>query len=161
MPHPSRAVAVKGRLSGALFYFFPAKERRFAMHLMHFERFGEPLAHRRVFLQRLGANVAVALAVIAVSLFGGMLIYRAAAGMGWVDSFLNASMILSGMGPLGELPNSTAKILAGSYALYSGLLLIGVSGLVLAPVFHRVLHGLHVPDEDEEKASEKRPRKPR
>jgi hypothetical protein len=131
------------------------------MRFMRYETLGQPLARRRVFLQRLGANVLVALIVIAVSLFGGMLIYREAAGMSWVDSFLNASMILSGMGPLGWLESDTAKILAGLYALYSGLLLIGVSGLVLAPVFHRVLHGLHVPDEDEEKASEKRSRKPR
>jgi hypothetical protein len=131
------------------------------MRLMHFEHLDQPLARRAVFLQRLGANVLLALIVIALSLFGGMLIYREAAGMDWVNSFLNASMILSGMGPIGELPSSTAKILAGTYALYSGLLLIGVSGLVLAPVFHRVLHGLHVSDEDDEKASEKRQRKPR
>lgn len=117
------------------------------MQFMHFEPLGEPLAHRRVFLRRLGSNVVVALAVIAISLFAGMLLYRGAAGFGWVDAFLNAAMILSGMGPLGDLPTDTAKILAGLYALYSGLLLIGVSGLVLAPVFHRVLHGLHVKEE--------------
>ncbi len=120
------------------------------MRLIHFEPLGQPLALRAVFLRRLGFNVLAALAVILVSLFVGMLIYRLAAGMDWIDSFLNASMILSGMGPLGELQTDWAKFLAGIYALYSGLLLIGVSGLVLAPVFHRVLHGLHVPDEDDE-----------
>jgi hypothetical protein len=127
---------------------------------MHFERLGEPLAHRRVFLQRLGANVLVALVAIAFSLAVGMGVYLSA-GMSWVDSFYNASMILSGMGPAGALPSDGAKIAAGLYALWSGLLLIGVSGLVLAPVFHRVLHGLHVPDDDDEKADEKRSRKPR
>jgi hypothetical protein len=121
------------------------------MHLIRFETLSEPLARRWIFLRRLGTNVLVALVVIAVSLYGGMLIYHLSAGMSWVDSFLNASMILSGMGPIGDLPNSTAKVLAGAYALYSGLLLIGLSGLVLAPVFHRVLHGLHVPDEDDDK----------
>ena len=131
------------------------------MHLMRFEHLGQPLARRRIFLRRLGLNILVALVVIAISLFGGMLIYHEAAGMNWVDAFFNASMILSGMGPLGELPNDTAKVLAGLYALYSGLLIIGVFGLVLTPVFHRLLHGLHVPDEEEEKASEKRTRKPR
>jgi UPF0716 family protein affecting phage T7 exclusion len=130
------------------------------MHLVRFEHLSQPLAHRRVFLQRLGLNVLVALVVIAASLFGGMLIYREAAGMSWVDSFLNASMILSGEGPVDRLESDTAKILAGLYALYAGLLVIIITGLVLVPVFHRVLHGLHVPDEEDEEASEKRPRKP-
>jgi hypothetical protein len=122
------------------------------MRLIHFESLGQPLAQRGAFLRRLSANVFVGLVVILLSLFAGMLIYRQAAGMSWVDSFLNASMILSGEGPLGPIEGTTAKILAGLYALYSGLLLIIVTGLVLAPVFHRVLHGLHVQDEDDEKA---------
>ena len=103
----------------------------------------------------------VALLVSAASLFGGMLIYRFAAGMAWIDAFLNAAMILSGMGPVAPLEGAWAKVLAGAYALYSGLLLIGVSGLVLAPVFHRVLHGLHVPDEADAAPPKARARKPR
>ena len=122
------------------------------MHLFNFEHFSRPLAHHRVFLRRLGANLLVALIIILVSLFAGMLIYRMAAGMSWVDSFLNAAMILSGEGPMGPIDGTAAKILAGLYAIYSGVLLIVLTGLVLAPVFHRVLHGLHVEDEDDEKA---------
>jgi hypothetical protein len=131
------------------------------MRLIRFESLGQPLAGRRVFLQRLGGNLLVGLGVIALSLFAGMLIYREAAGMSWVDSFLNASMILSGEGPMGPIEGTAAKILAGIYALYSGLLLIIVTGLLLAPVFHRVLHGLHVHDEDDEKTPQKRTHKPR
>ena len=123
------------------------------MHLFNFEHFSRPLAHRRVFLWRLGANLLVALVVILASLFAGMLIYHVAAGMSWVDSFLNAAMILSGEGPMGPIDGTAAKILAGLYAIYSGVLLIVLTGLVLAPVFHRVLHGLHVEDEDDEKAA--------
>jgi hypothetical protein len=122
------------------------------MRLIHFEGLGQPLAHRTVFLWRLGTNLLVALVVILASLFAGMLIYREAAGMSWVDSFLNASMILSGEGPMGPLDGTAAKILAGLYAIYSGVLLIVLTGLVLAPVFHRVLHGLHVEDEDDDKS---------
>jgi hypothetical protein len=122
------------------------------MHLFEFEHLSRPLAHRGVFLRRLGANLFVALIVILASLFAGMLIYREAAGMSWVDSFLNAAMILSGEGPMGPIEGTAAKILAGLYAIYSGVLLIVLTGLVLAPVFHRVLHGLHVEDEDDEKS---------
>jgi hypothetical protein len=71
--------------------------------------------------------------------------------MAWLDAFLNAAMILSGMGPVGELQHAGAKFFAGCYALYSGLLVVITTGIVLAPVIHRVAHGLHVEDEEDEK----------
>jgi hypothetical protein len=64
--------------------------------------------------------------------------------MPWIDAFANASMILSGMGPLGELHTWSGKLFAGLFALYSGLLLIMVAGIVLAPVVHRFLHRFHM-----------------
>jgi hypothetical protein len=67
-------------------------------------------------------------------------------GMGLVDAFANAAMILSGMGPLTPLQTDGGKIFAGLYAIASGLLIFGVAGLVLAPVFHRLLHRFHVDD---------------
>jgi hypothetical protein len=65
-----------------------------------------------------------------------------------VDAFLNSAMILSGMGPVGELTSDSAKIFAGSYAIFCGLLIFAVAGLILAPVFHRVLHRFHVEDNE-------------
>jgi hypothetical protein len=64
--------------------------------------------------------------------------------MEWIDAFADASMILSGMGPLSPLKTPGGKLFAGCYALYSGLLLIAVTGIVLAPVVHRLLHRFHV-----------------
>lgn len=84
-----------------------------------------------------------AIITIAVSLGLGILGYHAIAGLGWVDAFLNAAMILGGMGPVDPLTGTGAKLFAGAYALSSGLVLVGVAGLLLAPVFHHVLreHG--------------------
>ena len=114
--------------------------------LLSFERHGEPLAPRAVFLRRVARNVSIAAFIVLLSLALGMAGYAVTEGMGWVDSFVNAAMILSGMGPVGTLATTAGKIFAGCYALYSGLVLVLVSGIVLAPVAHRVLHSLHVPD---------------
>ncbi|MBK8003900.1 MAG: hypothetical protein IPK12_08110 [Gemmatimonadetes bacterium] len=83
-----------------------------------------------------------AVVAIALSLSLGILGYHAIAS-GWVDAFLNAAMILGGMGPVDPLTGTGAKLFAGAYALFSGLVLVGVAGLLLAPVFHHVLreHG--------------------
>ena len=105
------------------------------------------LATRHVFARRLGVNVAVALCLIAVSLAAGMAGYHFLGGLTWIDAFLNAAMILSGMGPVEPLKQDCAKIFAGFYAIFSGLLIFGVAGLILAPVYHRLLHKFHVGDE--------------
>jgi len=73
-----------------------------------------------------------------------MLGYRYFEGMAWIDAFANASMILSGMGPLNPLQSWGGKLFAGCYALYSGLALIVATGIILAPVIHRVLHRFHL-----------------
>ena len=98
------------------------------------------------FAARVAWHLVGALALIGISLFAGMAGYRWIAGMSWVDSFLNASMLLGGMGPIGDLPNDTAKIFAGLFALYSGLVLIFCAGIILAPIGHRILHSLHLDD---------------
>ena len=133
------------------------------MRLTSFERRNQPLVPRAVFLLRLGNNVAVALVLILLSLAAGMVGYRATADMPWLDAFLNASMILSGMGPADVLHEPAAKFFAGCYALYSGLLVIIVTGIVLAPVVHRVVHGLHAEAESDETtaARAKAPAKPK
>jgi len=115
----------------------------------HYERLGQPIATRAHFFRRLGANIALALSFIAVSLAVGMAGYHWLGGLGWVDSFLNAAMILSGMGPVDTLTATSAKLFAGFYAIYSGLLVVATAALIFAPVMHRVLHHLHVKDEQD------------
>jgi hypothetical protein len=120
--------------------------------LLRFEHRRQPMASRRTFLRRVGGNLVVALVAIGVSLIVGMIGYYTleptTPSNSWIAAFGRAAMILSGMGPYGEPQSDGGKLFAGIYALYSGLLLIGTSGLVLAPIFHRVLHSFHVEDED-------------
>ena len=82
------------------------------------------------------------LAVVGLAI--GMAGYASLEGMSLADSYVNAAMILSGMGPMGELKTTAGKIFAGSYAIFSGLLLVIATGFVLAPIFHRVLHHFHM-----------------
>ena len=86
----------------------------------------------------------MAFGLIAVSLSGGMAGYHLLEGMPWIDAFVNASMILSGMGPVGELKTSGGKLFAGFYALYSGLAAITIAAILLGPVLHRFLHRFHL-----------------
>jgi hypothetical protein len=114
-------------------------------HLFRYEHRSEPLLPWRLFLlRRVGKTAAAASAVIAISLVLGMLGYRLAEGMGWLDAFLNASMILGGMGPVDPMHSAAGKLFAGIYALYSGLMLVGTAGLLLAPFVHRLLHRFHL-----------------
>ncbi len=112
------------------------------------------LAPRRLFLRRLGVSAAVGVVLIMFSLVIGMVGYHTLAGLSWVDSFLDASMILSGMGPLANLTTTGAKIFAGCYALYSGIALISTAGVILAPVVHRALHKFHLEDSVTDQAAD-------
>jgi len=127
--------------------------------LFRFERRVQRVVPPAVFLRRLGRNLVAALAIIGASLLVGMVGFVWFEGKDWVSAYDNAAMILSGMGPFEEAKSDAGRIFEGTYALYSGLTVILVSTLILAPVFHRVLHNFHVADEDEEKRAEKRVRK--
>ena len=96
-----------------------------------------------VFLRRAGRHIAWAVAILGTAVGAGTVGYRAIAGLGWVDAFLNASMILSGMGPVDRMMTTPAKLFAAIYALFSGLLFIAIVGLVLAPWIHRLFHWIH------------------
>jgi hypothetical protein len=109
-----------------------------------FEHRLTPLLPWPQFRARMAAAAGIGLGLIAASLAIGMLGYRYVAGQEWPDAFLNAAMILSGMGPVGDLKTTGAKIFAGVYALYSGLTLISIVGVVIAPVVHRFLHKFHL-----------------
>jgi hypothetical protein len=112
---------------------------------MKYEHRSQKLPPRH-FINRLALHALAGGVIIGISDVLGMIGYHAIAGFSWVDSFLNASMLLAGMGPIGDLPNDDAKIFAASFALYSGLVLILLAGLMIAPVFHWVLHHFHWED---------------
>jgi hypothetical protein len=117
-------------------------------HLLKLEKRRSKLASRKVFSQRLLRHGLVAFATIIVALAIGMAGYMGFEGMGFIDAFVNSAMILSGMGPMGELQFDSAKIFAGIYAIVCGLLIFAIAGLMLLPVFHRVLHNFHVDEND-------------
>jgi len=111
----------------------------------------QKLLTRAEFALRVLWHFTFGVGVAAIALFAGMLGYRYLAGLSWVDSLLNASMILGGMGPVDTLKTNASKIFASFYALFSGLVFIGLLGLLLAPFIHRVMHKLHLESAAEEK----------
>jgi hypothetical protein len=123
---------------------------------LRFEKRRDKVVPSGPFLRRLGRNLLVALGMLAVSLIIGVTGYALFEGKNLVDAYDNAAMILSGMGPFTMAETTAGRIFEGTYALYSGIVVVLVSGLILAPVFHRVLHSFHVEDDDDEKRAEKR-----
>lgn len=119
-----------------------------------YEHHSEPLLPRRLFWRRFSRHFGYSLMVIVAALVIGTVGYRLS-GFAWIDAFLNASMLLGGMGPVGDIPTNGGKLFASFYALFAGLVFIGVSGILLAPVLHRVLHTLHLDDDEESEAPEK------
>jgi hypothetical protein len=112
------------------------------------EQRGHAVLPMHAFLRRVVFNLTLGLAFIAISLLAGMAGYAYFEGLDGVDSFLNAAMILSGMGPVAEMHTEAGKLFAGAYALYSGLAVLAAAGLVFAPVLHRLLHHFHADDKD-------------
>jgi hypothetical protein len=91
----------------------------------------------------MAAHSAVAAAFVAVSLAAGMAGYEHYEALGWRDAFLNAAMLLGGMGPVESPRTPGGKVFAGVYALYAGLVFLAVGAILLGPVVHRLLHKLH------------------
>jgi hypothetical protein len=125
---------------------------------MDFEHRREALLPRPVFLRRMARWAAVAGVVLVGSLALGLCGYHFIEGLPWIDALLNASMILGGMGPVDLLRTRAGKLFASLYALYSGLAIISVAGLLLAPVVHRFLHKFHL-EGREARADPKSPRR--
>jgi hypothetical protein len=98
------------------------------------------------FAYRLARHAAIALVFACLSLLGGMAGYRHFEHLGWLDSFVNAAMLLGGMGPVDDPQTVGGKFFAGAYALYAGLVFLVTAGLVLTPVVHRVIHEFHWED---------------
>jgi hypothetical protein len=109
-----------------------------------YEHRAQPLLHWPDFLQRALRHVLGALGLVAVVDAAGTLGYHGLGGLPWIDAFLNASMILGGMGPVDALNSPAAKVFAALYALFSGLVFIAVMAVVLTPWLHRLFHAVHL-----------------
>ena len=97
---------------------------------------------------RVFKNLMLATAILGACLAIGVLGYHYIAKFAWIDSLLNASMILSGMGPVGDIKNDAGKVFASAYALFSGVAFITNIGILLAPAVHRMFHALHLEEEE-------------
>ena len=109
-----------------------------------FEKRHESLISTRTFLIRLARSIVLGLLLIVIAQYVGMAGYHYFEHMSWVDAFVNAAMILSGMGPLTPLVTKGGKIFAGFYALFSGLTFILIIGVIFAPILHRLFHKFHL-----------------
>jgi flagellar biosynthesis protein FliR len=114
-----------------------------------FEHRSEPLATPAEFRRRMLQYGMITAIMILISLMIGVLGYHYFESLSWVDSLLNASMILGGMGPVDPLRTDSGKVFASFYALYSGIILLASVGVLGAPLFHRVLHRFHLEIEGE------------
>ena len=109
-----------------------------------YEKRTDDVATIRVFARRLLAHIAASGLLMAAFLLVGILGYHYLAGLGWIDSLLDASMILGGMGPIHPLSTVPAKLFASFYALFSGLVFVLAMGIVLGPLLHRLIHIFHL-----------------
>ena len=121
-------------------------------HVLRFENRHAPLLPRPQFYRRVTSMALIGIALLILALGLGIVGYRATEHMSWLDAFANASMILSGMGPLGTLQTKAGKLFAGCYALFSGLAFITLAGFVLAPFVHRAFHRFHLADDNAEQS---------
>lgn len=108
-----------------------------------FEHHKQPLIPFSLFVRRLIRSIIVAAVFILLSLIMGAAGYHYTEGLSWLDSFLNASMILGGMGPVDTLHTVAGKLFATFYSLYSGIAFLTIAAILLAPIIHRFLHRFH------------------
>jgi peptidoglycan/LPS O-acetylase OafA/YrhL len=105
---------------------------------------------RQEFAKRMVKSLAIATSLIFLSLLAGMAGYHFLEDLPWIDAFMNAAMILGGMGPVAPIQTFGGKLFAGFYALYSGLVVIVAAGVIIAPVVHRMLHKFHSQTDEKE-----------
>ncbi len=115
-----------------------------------YEKKTEPIAPAPVFYGRMAYSISIALIILAACLAIGITGYHFLGGMVWIDALHNASMILSGMGPVVEIRSTGGKLFSSCYALFSGVVFITNIGIILAPAAHRLFHRLHVDEQDAE-----------
>ena len=114
-----------------------------------YEHRSQPILPRKAFRLRMFRHMIGAMIVITCALLIGVIGYHFLAGFSWIDSLLNASMILGGMGPVDPVHSTAGKVFASLYALFSGIIFLVVAGVLFAPLFHRFLHRFHLELGDE------------
>ena len=119
-----------------------------------FEHHHEKLLPRQLFIRRLAKYALFSLGLVIVSLIIGVIGYHTLEGYSLVDSFLNAAMLMGGMGPVGIMHSDAGKIFAGIFALYCGFIELVAIGIFAAPIFHRFLHYFHLENENKPKESQ-------
>jgi hypothetical protein len=124
------------------------KEIKLAHRPYRYERRHQKLAPISIFVKRIMVSIAIAGSLAMIALTIGVAGYHWIAGLHWIDALLNASMILGGMGPVDPLTSNSAKVFASIYALFSGLVFIGIMGIVLTPLAHRMMHRFHAEEKD-------------
>ena len=115
---------------------------------MVFERKNDRLLGLGPFYLRLLKHFAIAFGLVIVSIWLGAVFYHHLEAMSWVDAVYNASMILTGMGPVSHLENDSTKIFASFYAVYGGVVILAITGILLSPIAHRILHVFHLKEND-------------
>ena len=113
-----------------------------------YEHRSQPLLPRHLYIRRLLRHGLLAVLVIFISLFIGVAGYHFTEGLPWLDSLLNASMILGGMGPVNDLYTIEGKLFASFYALFAGIVFLAVAAIIIAPIAHRFLHRLHLEEKE-------------
>nr|WP_294903094.1 hypothetical protein [uncultured Lacibacter sp.] len=109
-----------------------------------YEHKRQPLASKKIYYKRIARNLFIAFGILSLCLLIGIFGYHYTAGIGWLDSLHNASMILSGMGPVVTIETTAGKWFSSFYALFSGVVFITNIGLILTPAVHRIFHRLHI-----------------
>lgn len=109
-----------------------------------FEHRKDPLLSRNAFLKRMAVYAAIGLLIDVGSLAVGVSGYHFLEGLSWIDSLLNAAMLLGGMGPVNQLHTTAGKLFASFYAIYCGVIFLVVAGVLLVPVIHRFMHHFHL-----------------
>ncbi len=109
-----------------------------------YEQRNDALISRAAFMRRLLRSGSVAGIVVLIALLVGILGYHLTEHLSWLDSLLNASMILGGMGPVAELQTVAGKIFASFYAFFNGFVFLGVASVLFAPMLHRLMHRFHM-----------------
>lgn len=114
-----------------------------------FEQRSDDLLTRSAFLLRMARSSAITMLIVVFSLAMGSAGYHYFEGIAWIDSLLNAAMILTGMGPVNGMQTTGGKLFATFYALYSGISFLTMMAIMLAPMIHRGLHHFHLEDDDD------------
>jgi len=113
-----------------------------------YEHVSQPVAQLPRYLRRQLRSLGIGMVLVLIALLAGMVGYHRLVALSWIDSFLNASMILSGMGPIAAPTTDAGKIFAGVYALFSGIAVLAIAGVIVAPLVHRFLHRMHADADD-------------